>query len=117
MGAITGFGELSVFPAIVELGAWKEKGAMMVDWSILNSSSPVSEADSNMKIGSWNCANKIVTPEGHVARDSLASPVGSVNTDWGGILKLIINFIFIFHIILLIHYNYLVESSRKAWHC
>ena len=117
MGAITGFGELSVFPAIVELGAWKEKSAMVVDWAILNSSSPVSEADSNMKIGSRNCANKIVTPEGHVARDSLASPVGSVNTDWCGILKLIINFKFIFHIILLIHYNYLVESSRKAWHC
>ena len=57
MGAITGFGELSVFPAIVELGAWKEKGAMMIDWAVLNSSSPVSETDSYMKIGSWNCAN------------------------------------------------------------
>ena len=87
MGAITGFGELSVFPAIVELGAWKEKGAMMIDWTILNSSSPVSETDSYMKIGSWNRANKIVTPERHVARDALASPVGSVNTDWGDVLK------------------------------
>ena len=99
MGAITGFGELSVFPAIVELGAWKEKGAMMIDWTILNSSSPVSETDSYMKIGSWNRANKIVTPERHVARDALASPVGSVNTNWGDILKLIINFKFKFHII------------------
>ena len=117
MGTITGFGEISVFPAIMILGAWKEKGAMVVDWAILNSSSSVSKADSNMKIGSWNCANKIVTPKGHVSRDSLTSPVGSVNTDWGDILKWIIKF----HISnsnfkLSINYNYLVESSWMAWH-
>ena len=116
MGTITGFGEISVFPAIMILGAWKEKGAMVVDWTILNSSSPVSKADGNVEIGSWQCSNKIVTPKRHVSRNSLASPEGSVNTDWGYILKFIINFKFKFHIILSIYYNYLVESSRVAWH-
>ena len=103
MGAITGFGEFSVFPPIVEFGAWKVKGAVVVDWAILYSSSPVSKANSDVKIGSWKCSNQIVTPKRHVSRNSLASPVGSVNTDWGDILKLIINFEFIFHIILSIH--------------
>ena len=89
---------------------------MVVDWAILNSPSSVSKADGNVEIGSWQCSNKIVTPKRHVSRNSLASPEGSVNTDWGDILKLIINFKFKFHIKLSINYNYLVESSRISRH-
>ena len=64
-----------------------EQSAMMVDGSVLNTSTEVSEADCNVQVGPI-CLNKIMTPKGHCARQTLTSPVGSINSDWISILKI-----------------------------
>ena len=91
-GTISWFMKKSVLPTVMKFWVrWYVQGTVVIYRSILNPSRQVSKANSDVQVTSSSWADKIVTPKRHIAGNSLAGPVSSINTNWGDVLKLIIS--------------------------